>query len=195
MFRTSFIIPVSETSNPVLQGLRTAGQLHRTDEYVPGAGTGTIYRMDAALSATVAAASNTQLQVGSQVIDADVYRMPERPYSLLVRASPSFTQRRLNHLTAGLLVGQANFNATLWSTALVAALQTPPVVGPEPLMVSERWSPEGQFIQSDVRVIDRGGKWSVHLPFGMPHSRDLEPGTGMVMAVDAGLRQIGRAHV
>jgi hypothetical protein len=190
MYRTSYIIPIDKASNPVLEGLRTAGQLQRTDEYVPGAGTGTIYRMDAALSATIAAASDFGLQIGTEVIDADVYRMPERPYSLMVRASPSFSQRHLDHLTSGLLVGQAAFDVTAWSTALVAALQTPLVVGPDPRMVSEPWSPEGQFVQSDVRLIDRDGKWSVHLPFDLPHSRDLEPGTGMVMAVDAGLRPL-----
>ena len=190
MSRTSFIIPINKASNSVLESLRTADHLHRTDEFIPGAGTGAVYKIDAELSATVAAASDFQLQVGTEVIDADVYRMPERPYSLLVRASPSFTQRRLDHLTAALLGGQAAFDGSAWSSMLITALQTPPVVGPEPLTVGERWSPEGQFVKEDVRLIDRGGLWSVHLPFDMPHSRDLEPGTGMVMAVDAGLRPL-----
>ena len=190
MTRTSYITPIGKASNPVLEGLRATGKLHRTTEYVPGAGTGIVYALDAELSATVAAASDFQLQVGGEVVDADMYRMPEREYSLMVRASPSFSQRRLNHLTSGLLVGQASFDGTAWSVMLITALQTPPMVGPEPLTVSEPWSPEGQFARADVRFIDREGLWTVHLPFDMPHSRDLTVGTGMVMAVDAGLRPL-----
>ena len=190
MYRTSYIIPIGKASNPILETLRATGQLHRTTEFIPGAGAGTVYAPDAELRATVAAASDFQLQIGGKVVDADVYRMPEREYSLMVRASPSFSQRRLNHLTSALLTGQASFDGTAWSAMLITALQTPPVAGPEPLMVSEPWSPEGQFATGDVRFVDRDGLWSVHLAFEMPHSRDLTPGTGMVMAVDAGLRPL-----
>ena len=190
MSKTSFIVPIDRRSNEAIARLLAAGQLHRTHEFIPGAGAGAVYRLDAELSATIAAASDFQLQVGTEVLDADVYRMPERPYSLLVRASPSFTQRRLNHLTAGLLVSQASFDGSVWSALLIAALQTLPEVGPEPLTVGEPWSPEGQFLRGDVRLIHREGLWSVHLPFEMRHSRDLEPGTGMVMAIDAGLRPL-----
>lgn len=190
MSLTSYVVPVSKTSNPAVQRLLNAGQLRPTEERIPGAGAGTVYALDAALSETVMAANDFQLQVGAELINVEVYRMPEREYSLLVRASPAFTQRRLANLILALLAGQANFDGAGWGVRLVEALQTPLVVGPEPITVGEPWSPEGQFIKADIRLIDRDGLWSVHLPFEMPHSRDLEPGTGMVMAVDAGLRPL-----
>ena len=186
---TSFIVPVAKASNPAIYRLLAATQLRCTGERVPGA-SGAVYKPDAALSGTIAAANDFQLQIGGEVINADVYRMPEREYSMLVRASAAFTQRRLEHLVTPLLAGQANFDAAAWNVGLVAALQTAPLVGPEPLTVSEPWSPEGQFLKAGVRLIDCGGLWNVHLPFEMPHSRDLTPGTGMVMAVDAGLRPL-----
>lgn len=189
MSKTSYIIPVSRTSNMAIRRLRTAGQLRRTDEFIPGGGIGTVYRLGAELSATVAAASDFRLQVGRELLDVDVYRTPEWEYSLLIRASPSFTQRRLAHLIPALLAAPANFDAPTWAAQLVTALQTPVVVGPVPLTVSETWSPAGQFLAAEVRLIDRNGLWSVHLPFEVPHTRDLT-GEGAVLGVDIGLRPL-----
>ena len=186
MSTTSYVIPISKNSNPALERLLAAGQLRVTGETVIGT-SGAVHAPSDALIPTIQAASDFELTVGDETVTADLYRVPEWEYSTLLLASPNFHQQQLTHLMPDLLASKRTFDETGWTRKLSAALCTAPVVGPNPLLVSEPWADTSRFCAAQTRFVLKAGLWWLHLVFEIDLTRD-GPDTGVVLAADVGLQ-------
>jgi hypothetical protein len=188
----TFINPVADTSMSDIKRLIAAGQLVVSTETVVGT-PGTVYAPVDALVPTISAVNDHELQIGQITLNAPIYRLPEWPYSHLIRISGAFRQYRVGPMMGHLLRPRLSGEDQFWSENLLEEMHNPPVIGPIPMTIGEPWSPEGRFLPELTRVILRGRHAFLQIGFELPYTTEDKSDT--VVGLDIGIRPLITAAV